>query len=80
MRCEIQGQDVMLDMPIMTDPRVVEFRERVEAFLLKTGMKKTRLGTEVNGDPLFVDQLRDGREPKWTTMKKFDEYMRKYKG
>ena len=69
----------MLDMPTMTDPRVIEFRQRVEKFLAKTGMKKTRLGTEVTGDPSFVDQLREGREPKWSTIAKFDAYMKGYK-
>ena len=69
----------MLDMPTMADP-VEAFRKRVEAFLRRTGMKKTRLGLEVNGEPQFVDSLRGGREPNWRTMKKFDEFMRDYDG
>lgn len=69
----------MLDVPAMTDP-VDDFRKRVERFLKRTGMKKTVLGSEVISDPTFVDKMRDGREPRFSTMRKFDDFMRDYKG
>lgn len=40
------------------------FRARVESFIVATGMTPTRFGKEFAGDPRFVFQLREGREPR----------------
>ena len=37
---------------------------RVERVLKRTGMAPTRFGRESVGDPCFVFQLREGREPR----------------
>jgi len=51
------------------------FRARVEAFISKRGWTPTRFGREAARDPLFVFQLRDGREPRTATRQKVAEFM-----
>lgn len=46
---------------------IEKFRAAVEAFLAQHGMTPTRFGKEFAGDPLFVFQLRNGREPRTDT-------------
>lgn len=55
------------------------FRENVETFLLISGMTPTTFGKEAVGDPSFVFDLRDGREPRSATMNRVREYMREYR-
>lgn len=43
------------------------FRQAIEAYITKTGVSPTRFGKDFAGDPLFVFQLRDGREPRTET-------------
>lgn len=52
----------------MTD--VVTFRERIEAFIVEHEMSPTLFGKTFAGDPLFVFQLREGREPRTATREK----------
>lgn len=52
------------------------FRTAVEAFLESHGMAPTRFGKQFAGDPLFVFQLRDGREPRTDTRLRIIEAMR----
>lgn len=40
------------------------FKSTVETFIAKKGITPTRFGKEYVGDPMFVFQLREGREPK----------------
>lgn len=47
-----------------------QFKSAVEAFLAKSGMTATAFGKRFAGDPLFVFQLRDGREPREATREK----------
>jgi homoserine dehydrogenase len=47
-----------------------QFKTTVEDFLSKTGMTATAFGRRFAGDPLFVFQLRDGREPREATREK----------
>ncbi len=49
----------------MTD--IASFRQAVEAFIAARGWTPTRFGREVAGDPLFVFDLRAGREPRSET-------------
>jgi homoserine dehydrogenase len=49
----------------MSDIR--SFREAVEAFIAARGWTATRFGRQIAGDPLFVFDLREGREPRSDT-------------
>lgn len=44
-----------------------EFKSTVEAFLGREGLSPSRFGNEIAGDPQFVFDLRDGREPRSET-------------
>ncbi len=46
---------------------IQSFREAVEAFILARGWTATRFGRQMAGDPLFVFDLREGREPRSDT-------------
>lgn len=46
------------------------FRNTVEAFIEKKGITPTYFGKTYAGDPLFVFQLREGREPRTKTRRK----------
>ena len=43
------------------------FRAEVERFISANDWTPTRFGKEFAGDPLFVFQLREGREPRTDT-------------
>ncbi|MHC1549423.1 hypothetical protein [Phyllobacterium sp. K27] len=46
------------------------FRNKVEQFIKAHGMTPTQFGKEYARDPLFVFQLRRGREPRTGTRQK----------
>ena len=46
---------------------IQSFREAVEAFIASRGWTATRFGRQIAGDPLFVFDLREGREPRSDT-------------
>lgn len=46
---------------------IVTFRQAVEAFIAQRGWTPTRFGRAIAGDPLFVFDLREGREPRSDT-------------
>ena len=46
---------------------IQSFREAVEAFIASRGWTATRFGRQIAGDPLFVFDLREGREPRSET-------------
>jgi len=46
---------------------IQSFRQTVESFIAARGWTPTRFGRIVAGDPLFVFDLRDGREPRTET-------------
>lgn len=46
---------------------IEKFREEVERFISAHEMTPTRFGKDFAGDPLFVFQLREGREPRTET-------------
>lgn len=46
------------------------FRQTIEQFITSKGMTPTRFGKEFAGDPLFVFQLREGREPRTDTRRR----------
>lgn len=43
------------------------FKTKVEKFITDREMTPTQFGKQFAGDPLFVFQLRDGREPRSQT-------------
>lgn len=45
----------------------MHLRRRIELYLRRTAMAPTRFGREVVGDPRFVFDLRNGREPREKT-------------
>lgn len=47
-----------------------EFKAKVESFIAEQAMTPTQFGKQFAGDPLFVFQLRDGREPRTQTRKR----------
>ncbi len=55
-----------------------KFIDAIEAFLGKHSWTPTRFGREIAGDPLFVFDLRDGREPRSETRNKVLKTMAKF--
>ena len=52
------------------------FRDEVEAFLSRTGMKPYKLGAEALDDPSFVTRLRSGASPQLRTVERVRRWMR----
>lgn len=48
---------------------------RIERYLKATRTPPTRFGREALGDPCFVFDLRDGREPRLTTVRRVNAYL-----
>ena len=49
--------------------------DSIEKHLKKSRMAPTRFGREAIGDPKFVFQLREGREPRSRTIKRVEAYL-----
>jgi hypothetical protein len=47
----------------------------IEKYLRRSGMPPTRFGREVMGDPRFVLDLRNGREPRAATVSRVASYL-----
>lgn len=47
----------------------------VEKFLVRSNIAATRFGREVMGDPRFVFDLRNGREPRPQTISRVRAYL-----
>jgi len=47
----------------------------IERYLRKTGIAPTRFGRDAVGDPQFVSDLRNGREPRETTVQRVTNYL-----
>lgn len=56
----------------------MELIDEIEAFLKATEMSATAFGQKVLNDPPFVQQLRDGRDPKMSTVKKCRNFIEHY--
>jgi homoserine dehydrogenase len=54
------------------------FRQAVEAFIASRGLTPTRFGREIAGDPLFVFDLREGREPRTDTRQRILKAMNNF--
>jgi homoserine dehydrogenase len=54
------------------------FRQAVEAFIAARGWTPTRFGRDIAGDPLFVFDLREGREPRSDTRTRILKAMQDY--
>jgi hypothetical protein len=63
-----------------TQPKPLEaFLARVENYLASTGMAPARFGELAVNDPCFVsDVLREGREPRFSTIEKVEAFMREH--
>lgn len=64
-------------MPAMSD--IETFRQSVEAFIASNGWTPTRFGREIAGDPLFVFDLREGREPRSDTRSRISAAMQSFR-
>lgn len=53
---------------------------RIERFLRKTDMSRTKFGRLALGDPRFVHDLRNGREPRPRTERRVEHFMNIYQG
>ena len=53
-----------------------KFRDEVQAFLSRTGMKPYKLGEEALGDPSFVPKLMSGASPRLRTVERVRRWMR----
>jgi hypothetical protein len=51
---------------------------RIDAFLRKTRTAPTRFGRDAVGDPNFVLNLRDGREPRIATVLRVQRYLEEH--
>ena len=47
----------------------------IERYLRKSGTAPTRFGRDAVGDPQFVADLRRGREPRETTVRRVSDYL-----
>jgi predicted transcriptional regulator len=54
---------------------IEKFRNEVERYLTETGVTPTQFGKDFAGDPLFVFQLRKGREPRTETRQRILDAM-----
>ena len=57
---------------------IASFRQAVESFISSRGWTPTRFGRTVAGDPLFVFDLREGREPRSDTRARILKAMQEY--
>ena len=52
----------------------------IEKYLRRSGTPPTRFGREAVGDPRFVLDLRNGREPRPATISRVSDYMARLSG
>ena len=55
---------------------MVHLLREVEKFLRSTDVAPTRFGRDVMGDPRFVFDLRNGREPRERTVERVRSFLR----
>lgn len=55
---------------ILSMSEIEAFKSTVETFIAKKEITATHFGKKYAGDPLFVFQLREGREPRTKTREK----------
>lgn len=82
----VSGLEAGRSLRLDTADRVLEFmneapigptfRDEVEAFLSRTGMKPGKFGTGAVGDTSFVQKLRSGTSPRLTTVERVRRWMR----
>jgi homoserine dehydrogenase len=56
-----------------------KFRQAVETHIIRTGISPTTFGLRYAGEPLFVFQLRKGREPRTAKRRQVLENMKRKK-
>jgi hypothetical protein len=59
----------------ITKTPLQSFRDALEVFLAETGMAPSRLGALACNDPGFVAGIRNGREPRFSTMECIEHFM-----
>ena len=53
------------------------FKRRVEKFLVRTGTPPSTFGRKALNNPKFINLLREGREPRPSTMDAVERFMAK---
>lgn len=59
-------------------PETARLLEEIRAFMAESGISKTALGKAAVKDPSLVDDLENGRELRWQTMRRVREFMAGY--
>lgn len=60
----------------MTEEQTTDLLADIEAFCAARGLADSAFGAEAMGDPSFVFDLRNGREPRRKTVQKARDYMK----
>jgi hypothetical protein len=58
-----------------TPPTTRSLLDAIEAFRQSNSMTKTRFGIEAANDPNLVDDLERGREPRWQTIQRINNFI-----
>jgi 2,4-dienoyl-CoA reductase-like NADH-dependent reductase (Old Yellow Enzyme family) len=53
----------------------MELLEQIETYLVRTGTSASTFGRAVVADPRFVQDLRDGRQPRRRTKQKVSDFL-----
>jgi len=56
----------------------MDILRRIERFLRRHDMPRTKFGRLVARDPRLIDDMRNGREPRTDMQKKIEHFMNKY--
>lgn len=59
----------------MDIPTHAQLVERIDRFLERSGIKPTRLGREVTGEPNLIPSIRAGRSPNLDTLNKLARFI-----
>lgn len=55
------------------------FRQKIETFLVRTGMPPTAFGREAVGDGNFVTDVREGRMPSLRLVERVENFIKTYR-
>jgi len=58
----------------------MDLLRRIETYLRRTNMPPARFGRDAGGDPSFVFDLRNGREPRQTTIARVQGWLDRLEG
>jgi 2,4-dienoyl-CoA reductase-like NADH-dependent reductase (Old Yellow Enzyme family) len=53
----------------------MELLDQIEAYLARTGMRASTFGRAAVADPRFVQDLREGRQPRQQTRRRINDFI-----